>query len=71
MKNEAHEERLGDAWKDSPADHGVITAPSVSQMNMDRLGFDPDAQPGEGEEKEEAAEEEVSGEELRTPRRRR
>ena len=38
------EERLGEAWKNSPAEHGIVTAPSVKQREIDDLGFDPFAE---------------------------
>lgn len=69
VKNEAHEDRLGDDWKESPADHGVITAPSVHQQNVAQLGYDPESTPeDEPKEEEEPAEEE--SERPNVPRRR-
>lgn len=38
VSSEEQEEKLGDDWKDSPADHGLITQPSVEQQ------FDIDAE---------------------------
>src|ERR1700761_7675151 len=36
IQNEEQEERLGDEWKDSPADHGIITQPSIEdQFDID------------------------------------
>lgn len=29
-----------DEWTNSPADHGIITAPSASQMMKQKVGFD-------------------------------
>lgn len=67
VKSEQHEERLGDDWKDTPADFGVITHPSPKQREIAELGYDPEM-PVASEEEAEAE----SGEdgEVRTPRRR-
>lgn len=31
------EDSLGDEWADSPAEHGIITAPSVEQTNKMKI----------------------------------
>lgn len=69
VQNAEQEAKLSPAWKDSPADHGKITAPSVQQMQEAELGFDPFAEDnGAGGE----AEVELSiNDPAATPRRRR
>ena len=32
VHNEEQESKLGDKWKESPADHGIITQPSEEQQ---------------------------------------
>ena len=41
IQNVVQEEQLGEAWKNSPAEHGIVTAPSAKQREINELGFDP------------------------------
>jgi len=68
VKNAHEEHLLGDEWKDSPADFGVVTAPSVEQIFQQQTGVDM-TQPEE-ETKQEAFQQPPEDEEGK-PRRRR
>ena len=41
IQNAEQEAKLSDAWQDTPAAFGVITAPSAHQTQVQELGFDP------------------------------
>lgn len=37
VNDAAEEDALGDDWRDSPADHGIITAPDVKEIQRQRI----------------------------------
>ena len=37
VEDEAEEAMLGDSWKNSPAEHGIITNPSKEQAHQARI----------------------------------
>lgn len=41
VHNAADDALLGNEWKDSPADHGVVSAPSIDEVSNITRGFDP------------------------------